>query len=105
MNPVVTVAVTTVTVASNLSYAQAAARPEAAASTTSRLKYVQVAKSPTTQSVPPHTSEEVSQMISRPKTPIDFVRNCKFIFDNDLLLKDEFFSEENLKNFFSLDEV
>ncbi|QYD71859.1 hypothetical protein KZJ38_33380 [Paraburkholderia edwinii] len=105
MNPVATVAVTTVTVASNLSYAQPATPPEVPASTASGLKYVEAASSPTTQSVPPHTSEEVSQMISRPKTPIDFVRNFKFIFDHDLLLKDEFFSEENLKNFFNLNEV
>jgi len=92
-------------VASNLSYAQPAAPPEAPGSTTSGLKYVQVAKLPTTQSVPPHISEEVSQMISRPKTPVDFVRNLKFIFDHDLLLNDDFFSEANLKDVFNLDDA
>jgi hypothetical protein len=105
MNPVATVALTTVTVASNLSYAQPAAPPEAPASTTSGLKYVQVVKSPTTQSVPPHTSEEVSQMISRPETPVEFVRNIKLIFDNNVLLKDELYSEINLKNVFNLESV
>jgi hypothetical protein len=105
MNPVATVAVTTVTVASNLSYAQPATPPEVPASTASGLKYVEAASSPTTQSVPPHTSEEVSQMISRPKTPVDFVRNLKFIFDHDLLLNDDFFSEANLKDVFNLDDA
>ncbi|APR39671.1 hypothetical protein [Paraburkholderia sp. SOS3] len=105
MNPVATVAVTTVAVASNLSYAQPAAPPEVPASTASGLKYVEAASPSTTQSVPSNTSEEVSQMISRPKTPVEFVRNLKFIFDHDLLLNDDFYSEANLKNVFSLESA
>jgi hypothetical protein len=105
MNPVATVAVTTVTVASSLGYAQPASPPDAPVLTASSLKYVEVASSPTVEFVSPQAAEEANQMISRPKTPVDFVRNLKFIFDNDLLLKDEFFSEANLKDVFNLDEV
>jgi hypothetical protein len=97
--------VTTVTVASNLSYAQPAALPEAAASMSNGLKYVPAASSLTVESVPPRAVEEVSQMISRPKTPIEFVKNLKFIFDNNLLLNDDFYSEANLKNVFNLESV
>jgi hypothetical protein len=69
------------------------------------LKYVQAASSSTVESVPPQAAEKVSQMISRPQTPVEFIRNFKFIFDNNLLLKDAFYSEANLKNVFSLESV
>lgn len=48
---------------------------------------------------------EVSQMISRPKLPVEFAMNLKYIFDHDLLLQDDFYSEANLKNVFALNEV
>ena len=44
-------------------------------------------------------------MISRPKTPVEFARNLKFILDHDLLLQDEFYTEANLKDIFNLEEV
>ncbi|SAL11831.1 hypothetical protein AWB68_00054 [Caballeronia choica] len=77
----------------------------AAATMTSSLAYAQPAVPPAMQSVIPQAGEEVSHMISRPKTPVEFARNLKFIFDHDLLLQDEYYTETNLKDIFNLGEV
>ncbi|WP_232518018.1 hypothetical protein, partial [Burkholderia ambifaria] len=49
--------------------------------------------------------EEVTQMISRPKTPVEFAQNLKVIFDDDRLLQDAFYTETNLKDIFNLEMV
>lgn len=49
--------------------------------------------------------EEKSQIISRPKLAVEFARNLKYIFDHDLLLRDDFYSEDNLKIIFNLSEI
>ena len=77
----------------------------AAATMTSSLVLAQPAAPPAMQSVSPQAGEEVSHMISRPKTPTEYARNLKFIFDHDLLLQDEFYMEANLKDIFNLEEV
>ncbi|SAL11840.1 hypothetical protein AWB68_00055 [Caballeronia choica] len=77
----------------------------AAATMTSSLVFAQPTAPPTMQSVSPQAGEEVSHMISRPKTPTEYARNLKFIFDHDLLLQDEFYVEANLKDVFNLEEV
>jgi hypothetical protein len=46
--------------------------------------------------------DKESQVVSKPKSPIEFVQNFKYIFDHDLLLKDNFYLEENIKNIFNL---
>ena len=77
----------------------------AAATMTSSLVLAQPAAPPAMQSVSPQAGEEVSHMISRPKTPTEYARNLKFIFDHNLLLQDEFYVEANLKDIFNLEEV
>lgn len=77
----------------------------AAATMTSSLLFAQPTAPPAMQSVSPQTGEELRLMISRPKTPIEYARNLKFIFDHDLLLQDEFYTEANLKDVFNLEEV
>ncbi|MFI2757231.1 hypothetical protein, partial [Streptococcus suis] len=42
-------------------------------------------------------------MISQPKIPVDIVNNLKVIFDSDLLLRDKFYTEANLKDIFNLE--
>lgn len=124
MKAVTAAAVATATVASNISYAQPVQAtdlpaslpgglryaqpddaPQMAPALTSSLNSVQRAGSLTTQSVFPQGGKEVTQMISKPKTPLEFVHNLKVIFDGDLLLQDAFYTEENLKNIFNLEEV
>jgi hypothetical protein len=124
MKAVTAAAVATATVASNIGYAQPtpnsdmpAALPEGlryvqpedaphvSSALTSNLSSVQQASSPIAQSVSPQSGEEVQQMISRPKTPVEFVKNLKVIFDDDLLLQDGFYTEANLKDIFSLEKV
>ncbi|MGU7780703.1 hypothetical protein [Burkholderia sp. PU8-34] len=124
MKAVTAAAVATATVASNIGYAQPAPAPDAPAllpgslryaqpedapqmapALTSHLNAAQQAGSPTNQSVPPQGGEEVTQMISRPKTPIEFVRNLKVIFDHDLLLRDDFYTDASLKNAFNLEDT
>ncbi|WP_175693980.1 hypothetical protein [Burkholderia ambifaria] len=124
MKAVTAAAVATATVASNISYAQPVSASDAPATLPGSLQYAQPedapqfhpalksnlsstqqAGSPKAQSVSPQVGEEVKQMISRPKTPIEFVKNLKVIFDDDLLLKDAFYTEANLKDIFNLEEV
>ncbi|MDN7426571.1 MULTISPECIES: hypothetical protein [unclassified Burkholderia] len=124
MKAITATAVATATVASNIScaqpvpasdlpaalpgslrYAQPDDAPQMAPVLTSRLNTAQQASSPTNQSVSLQGGKEVAQMISRPKTPVEFVQNLKVIFDGDLLLQDAFYTEENLKNIFNLEEV
>lgn len=124
MKAVTAAAVATATVASNITYAQpmpasdlpvalpgslryaqAENGPQRAPALTSQLNSVRQAASPTNQSVSPQGGEEVTKMISRPKTPVEFVQNLKAIFDGDLLLQDGFYTEENLKDIFNLEKV
>jgi hypothetical protein len=53
----------------------------------------------------PQAGMEVTQMISRPKLPVEIVINLKYIFDHDLLLKDDFYSEARVEEIFSADAV
>jgi hypothetical protein len=53
----------------------------------------------------PQAGMEVTQIISRPKLPIEFAKNLKYIFDHNLLLRDDFYSEANLKDIFNLNEI
>ncbi|WP_175693756.1 hypothetical protein [Burkholderia ambifaria] len=124
MKAVTAAAVATATVASNLSYAQPVPAsdlpaalpgglryaqpddaPQMAPALTSRLNSAQQAGSPTNQSVSPQGGKEATKMISRPKTPIEFVRNLKVIFDHDLLLRDDFYTDASLKNAFNLEDT
>jgi hypothetical protein len=45
--------------------------------------------------------KKAMELVQQPRKPLDFVRNCKIALENNLLLKDEFFSDEFLKRFFS----
>jgi hypothetical protein len=47
----------------------------------------------------------VTKLIPRPVLPIEFFENIKYIFDHDLLLRDDFFDENELKNVFNLTEM
>ncbi|QBR00598.1 hypothetical protein [Paraburkholderia pallida] len=47
---------------------------------------------------------EMHELISMPKTAIDFIKNIKYAFDNNLLLDDHFFEKNNVCNAFSIDE-
>jgi hypothetical protein len=47
----------------------------------------------------------VTELIPRPVLPIEFVKNIRYIFDHDLLLRDDFFDENNLKETFNLSEA
>jgi hypothetical protein len=49
--------------------------------------------------------KEEDKMISRPKLPIEFAHNFKYIFDHNLLLSDDFFSKDNLREIFNLSSV
>jgi hypothetical protein len=70
----------------------------------SDLVYATLPGSPV-QSVFTQTCEEVSQMIVRPKNQMDLAKNIKYIFDHDLELKDDFYTESGLIDAFNLDEV
>jgi hypothetical protein len=114
MKAVTTAAVATATVASHLSYATVAAFPSKPKyvfestlryATPEELHHPPADIPPIFYSTAPQAYKKVDEMISRPKTTVEFVRNLKVIFDQDLLLQDQFYSEENLKNVFSLDEV
>jgi hypothetical protein len=59
----------------------------------------------TVQSGFSHIHEEVSQMIVRPKDQIELAKNIKYIFDHDLELQDEFYTETSLKDAFNFDKV
>ncbi|NTX42040.1 hypothetical protein HT749_01335 [Burkholderia cepacia] len=124
MKAITATAVATATVASNISYAQPAPAsdmpaalpgslrytqpedaPQMAPALTSYLNAAQQASLPKNQSVSPQGGKEVAQMISKPKTPIEFVQNLKVIFDENLLLQGAFYTEANLKDIFSLENV
>jgi len=124
MKAVPIIVATTVTVASNLSYAQPALTfdlqavlpgslrfvqpenaPQMIPALTSHLNSVQQTSSPANQSVSQKGGEGVTQMISRPKNPIEFAENLKVIFDGNLLLQDAFYTDANLKDVFNLEEV
>ncbi|CAB3759021.1 hypothetical protein [Paraburkholderia solisilvae] len=124
MKPVTTAAVATAAVASQLSYAQPAIPLNPLVVMASQLNYAQSQNKPEmhsamasglndSQSAGPQSapfvslsmSKERDEMISRPKTATEFVLNLKVIFDQDLLLNDDFYNEENLKNVFNLDDV
>jgi hypothetical protein len=70
----------------------------------SGLAYATPPESPA-RSVFPRIHEEVSQMIVRPKNQMELVKNLKYIFDHDLELQDEFYTEISLKDAFNFDKV
>jgi hypothetical protein len=43
--------------------------------------------------------------VNRPTTAIEAWRNLKFALDNDLFLRDDFYSDENLKKFFATAQI
>lgn len=43
--------------------------------------------------------------IERPTTTIEVLRNFKFALDNDLFLRDEFYTDENLEKFFAASKI
>lgn len=53
----------------------------------------------------PQAGTEVTQMISRPKLPVEIVINLKYLFDHDLLIRDDFYSEATVKKMFNAEEV
>jgi hypothetical protein len=59
----------------------------------------------TAQSGFSHIHEKVSQMIVRPRNQIELAKNIKYIFDHDLELQDEFYTETSLKDAFNFDKV
>lgn len=124
MKAVTAAAVATAAVASNISYAQPVPAtdlpaalpgglryaqrddaPQIAPALASHLNSAQRVGSPTNQSVSPQGGKEVEKMISRPKTPIEFVKNLKVIFDRDLLLRDDFYTDTSLRSAFSLEDT
>jgi hypothetical protein len=76
----------------------------ATAAMASGLVYATPSESPV-QSVFPQIHEEVSQMIVRPKNKIELAKNLKYIFDHDLQLQDEFYTEASLKDVFNFDAM
>jgi hypothetical protein len=48
-----------------------------------------------------HTTSEMVNMLKKPVTPLDMLNNVKFALDNHLLIKEEFYSDENLTHFFN----
>lgn len=44
-------------------------------------------------------------MIKAPTTPEEFLRNVKFVIDNELLIDEAFFTEENLMRFYQKTKV
>jgi hypothetical protein len=44
-------------------------------------------------------------MIVRPKNQLELAQNLKYIFDHDLVLQDEFYTEASLKDLFGLDAI
>ena len=83
----------------------AASTVMAAAVVVSSLALAQPADPPPEQSGSPQMGEKMSHMISRPKTPTEYARNLKFIFEHELSLQDSFYAESNLKDVFNLEEV
>jgi hypothetical protein len=77
----------------------------AATAMTSTLNYAQPVHIEVSNSDDSIAEKEEDKMISRPKLPIEFAHNFKYIFDHNLLLSDDFFSNENLKNIFNLNTV
>ena len=43
--------------------------------------------------------------VNRPTTAIEAWRNLKFALDNDLFLRDDFYTDENLKKFFAATQI
>jgi hypothetical protein len=123
MKALTAAAVVTATVASNVSYAQPTALTEVPAPLTSSLRYAQPedtpqlhpalaskldyaqSSPPSVRPISPEAGEEANEIVSRPKTPVEFARNLQVIFDHDLLLQDDFYTEASLKNVFNLAEV
>jgi hypothetical protein len=66
------------------------------------VSYAQAVHVETPQSQTAASTVEETQMIVRPKLPIGFAKNLKFIFDHDLLLEDSFYTKNNLKKIFNL---
>ncbi|MCG5077609.1 hypothetical protein [Paraburkholderia tagetis] len=93
------------TLPGNLRYAQPEDAPQMARTLTSHLNSAQQADLPTNQSASPQGGEGVTQMISKPKTSVEFAQNLKVIFDDDLLLQDAFYTEAYLKDIFNLEEI
>jgi hypothetical protein len=49
--------------------------------------------------------EGVMATISPPTTTTDVLRNFKFALDNDLFLREDFYTEDSLKRFFAADKI
>lgn len=47
---------------------------------------------------------KMRHLISMPKTAVDFIKNIKYSFDNNLLLNDKFFDKNNICSVFSIVE-
>jgi hypothetical protein len=77
----------------------------AAAAMTSSLSYTQPVHLEMVSSVDLQMNSGRTELIERPTLPVEFARNFKFIFDHDLLLTNDFFSKDNLKNLFNLRTV
>ena len=71
----------------------------------SSLSYAQPAHIQAQHVNAPQAGMEVTQMISRPNLPIEIAINLKYIFDHDLLLQDNFFSETRVEEIFNATEV
>lgn len=72
---------------------------------TSSLAFAQL----TTQDVTSDTQKDeretkMHHLIKNPKTPVDFVRNIKYAFDNNLFLDDLFFEKKNICETFGIEE-
>jgi hypothetical protein len=53
----------------------------------------------------PQGGMEVTHMVEKPKLPIELAINLKYIFDHDLLLRNDFYTRESLQNFFNVVDV
>ena len=54
---------------------------------------------------PGGASEKLMATIERPTTTIQVLQNFKFALDNDLFLRDDFYTDENLGKFFAANKV
>jgi hypothetical protein len=48
-----------------------------------------------------HTTSEMVNMLKKPVTPLDMLNNVKFALSNHLLIKKDFYSNDNLIHFFN----
>lgn len=54
---------------------------------------------------PDSSKRELMKTVRQPATTIEVLRNFKFALDNDLLLREEFYADDNLSRFFAANKI